>query len=123
MSSQILVDYRKGGGKTDAPQIIVDHLAKLGVKAEKADLQFGDFAFEGNGPDGTISIGVERKTLHDLLNCIDDARYAGHQRVGMKQMYTISYLLVEGHWRAHDPSGILMEGFNAGTTWGLLQIP
>lgn len=116
----IAVDYRKGGEKGDknTPQQLVDLIKRIGVHAELSDLQFGDFAFEGRGPLGTISVGIERKTLHDMLNCIDDARLAGHQLVGMKQMYTVRVVLLEGHWKPHDGEGFLMEGFNGGTSWG-----
>jgi ERCC4-type nuclease len=85
---------------------------------EKSHLEFGDFAFEGRGPLGTVMVGIERKTLHDMLSCIEDARYAGHQRPGMKSMYDVSVLVVEGLARPHDPDGFLMEGFNGGVTWG-----
>lgn len=114
----ILVDYKKGGGDINVPQLLVDQIKKLGVPAEITDLQYGDIAFEGNGPLGSIAIGIERKTLHDMLNCIDDSRLAGHQLIGMRQLYTPTVLLLEGHWKAHDPQGILMEGFNGGVSWG-----
>lgn len=120
----ILVDYKKGGGKDkdrNIPQEFVRHIKSLRVDAEIADLEFGDFAFEGNGPLGTITVGIERKTLHDMLACIDDARYTGHQRIGMKNTYTISGLILEGHWKPHDPQGLLMEGFNGGMSWGYCQ--
>ena len=116
----ILVDHRRGGEEKDknTPKEFVDRINRLGVKAELTDLEYGDFAFEGNGPEGTIAIGIERKTLHDMLNCIDDARFAGHQKIGMKQMYQVNVLALEGHWKPHDPFGILMEGFNGGVSWG-----
>lgn len=94
---------------------------QLGVKAEKSVMPAGDFCFEGNGPDGTITVGVERKTLHDMLDCIESARYT-QQRRKMKAAYDISVLMVEGHWRPHE-AGWLMEGFNNGTTWGYCKKP
>lgn len=96
-------------------------IRRLGVHADLHGLQFGDFAFEGNGPDGKISIGVERKTLHDMLHCIDDSRLAGHQLVGMGPMYTFRFLIVEGNFKPHDPNGDLMEGFRGGTSWGVCR--
>lgn len=109
----ILVDQRIGSVE------LLPEIRRCGVKlVEKADLQFGDAAFEGRGPDGTISVGIERKTLHDMLNCIDDSRYGGMQRIGMKHMYNVSVLAIEGHWKPHDGQGLLMEGYHAGTTWG-----
>lgn len=108
----ILVD-RAVGSKELRPLIV-----GMGVMCDEASLGYGDAAMEGHGPDGTISIGVERKTLHDMLNCIDDARYASHQRVGMAKMYSKSFLIIEGHWRPHDSEGFLMEGWAGGTSWG-----
>src|ERR1017187_1543587 len=84
----------------------------LGVHCEKLHLEYGDACFDGNGPNGPITIGIERKALHDLLQCIDDGRYAGHQRPGMARLYNKSILVVEGQWKPHDTSGILMEAHN-----------
>lgn len=106
----ILVDSRIGSVELCAP------LTSLGLTVEKTALEFGDVAFEGQGPDGSILVGVERKRLHDMLSCIDDARYTGHQRIGMADLYRVSVLIVEGVWRPHDPQMTLMEGFN-GSGW------
>ena len=92
-------------------------IAGPAVSIEKAKLPAADFCFEGNGPQGPVSVGIERKTLHDMLNCIEDARYAD-QRRRMTQLYNINVLMVEGHWRPHEPNGFLMEGFNNGMGWG-----
>lgn len=114
----IFIDL-KGDKPDKAPgRDLVRHLKSLGVAAEASDLPFGDAAFEGKGPDGPIAVGIERKSLHDMLNCIDDARYTGHQRIGMKQLYTVSVLLIEGHWKPHEPQGLMMEGFSGGISWG-----
>lgn len=107
----ILIDSRIGSIE------LLPIIKRLNVKADKADLQFGDAAFEGRGPLGSLAVGIERKTLHDMLNCIDDGRY-NMQRIGMKQLYTVSILMLEGHWKPHDPLGILMEGFSGGISWG-----
>lgn len=109
----IYVDYREKPGKRDKTEL-VDLLRRIGVRAEKTDLSYGDFAFEGFGG---VAIGVERKRLHDMIGCIEDSRYSAHQRLGMKKLYTESWLLIEGAWRPHDPKGLLMEGNNAGQWW------
>lgn len=92
--------------------------APLSLKAELVKLEFADFCFEGNGPNGLIAVGVERKRIGDMLRCIDDGRYNGHQRVGMAQMYQANFLVVEGSWRPHDQTGMLMEQYNGGG-WGV----
>lgn len=112
----MIVDYKGGPEGKRIPEEFVSLIKARGVPAQLGDLEYGDFAFEGNGPQGSAMIGIERKTLHDMLNCIDDNRY-NEQRVGMRQMYQVSVLALEGHWRPHDPSGVLMEGFNGGVSW------
>jgi len=120
----ILVDYRSGAEKQrDLTTVdkLISHIRRIGISCDKGALEFADAAFEGNGPHGKIMIGIERKTLHDMLNCIDDSRYSAHQKVGMGQMYQVSILMLEGCWRPHDPEGWLMEGFNGGTSWGFCK--
>lgn len=107
----ILLDSRVGSIELKAP------LLRLGLPVEVTSLEFGDACFEGNGPQGSLAVGIERKTLGDMLHCIEDKRFAGHQLPGMRGLYDLSILLVEGHWRPYDPDGFLMESHN-GVTWG-----
>lgn len=72
-------------------------------------LDYADFAFTGNGPDGGVEIGIERKGLMDLLQSMVSGRLVGHQLIGMKQNYDWSYLLVEGMWRPDKQTGVLMR--------------
>lgn len=120
----ILVDSRSGA-ESNKDETTVDrmihYVRKIGVNCEKGTLEFADAAFEGNGPDGRIMIGIERKSLHDMLNCIDDSRYSAHQKVGMMPMYKVSILMLEGVWKPHDPDGWLMEGFNGGSSFGMCR--
>lgn len=110
----ILVDSRVGSRE------LLPFIDRIGPQCELATLEFGDACFEGNGPDGRIGIGVERKTLPDLLNCIDDARYSAHQRPGMMQMYQKSILMVEGVWKPDTNTGYLMECIRT-LTWQPLR--
>jgi ERCC4-type nuclease len=86
----IVVDYRTGSKE------LVPHLEKLGLECHVDTLEFGDFAFEGFGPSGPINVGIERKTIGDLVSCIVGGRYAGTQLPGMLATYQESYLIVEG---------------------------
>lgn len=88
----ILIDDRTGSKELIVP------LNKLGIPTCTLRLEYGDACFEGNGPEGVVSIGVERKALSDMLNCIDDARYSATQLPGMKALYNLSFLCVEGRW-------------------------
>ncbi len=108
----ISVDYRRGSIE------LIRAIAALGVPVTKDDLPYGDFAFEGWGPNGKMLIGIERKTLHDMLNSIDTSRYSGHQKVGMHQMYGQSFLIVEGRWCPGRPpnfANFLLEKY--GEKW------
>lgn len=93
-------------------------IKRIGEEAQLANLPYGDFVFEGNGPKGVMTIGIERKTLHDMLHCIDDARFAGFQAHGMRTMCQVRILIVEGHFKPHDNEGYLMEGFKGGSVYG-----
>lgn len=106
----ILVDRAQGSKE------LKSLIRAYGVMCDDTSLgELGDVCFEGHGPRGTIGIGIERKRLHDMLHCIDDARY-NRQRVDMAQLYGKCFLMLEGHWKAHE-DGTLMEGFNGGTKW------
>lgn len=58
-------------------------------------LSAGDVAIRGNGPTGPVMIGVERKKLPDLIACMHDGRFTGHQAIGMINSYYRNYLVVE----------------------------
>lgn len=100
----ILVDSARGSNELK-PLII-----RCGISCDITSLdELGDACFEGNGPRGTIAVGVERKRLHDMLHCIDDARY-NRQRIDMSHLYGKSFLMLEGYWKSHE-NGTLMEGY------------
>ncbi len=78
------------------------------VRSVVTTLQYGDIAFLGNGPNGACrSIGIERKTINDLVSSMTSARLSGHQLIGMLQAYDYVYLLIEGIWRANPSDGLL----------------
>lgn len=109
----ILLDNRSGDNRRrDTSKELQVYIQRIGVKAELDRLEFGDAAFEGNGPEGRVMIGVERKTISDMINCIEDARYSAHQLPGMAKMYAKSILMVEGIWKPDIGTGYLMELVN-----------
>ena len=63
--------------------------------------------------------------MHDMLSCVEDARYTAHQLVGMNKLYSKSFLVLEGMWERGTPGsaldGLLIQGFNHGSSWGPLQ--
>lgn len=75
-------------------------LRARGLPAEVAVLPFGDISFLGAGPQGRpVTVGIEVKTVGDLLRCIADGRFAGGQLTGMQACYEQPWLLVEGPYR------------------------
>jgi len=80
----------------------------VNVPCELTHLEYGDACFMGNGPeDVPYSIGVERKTITDLLNSMTTGRLVGHQLEGMLNAYNVIYILVEGTWRVGPSSGLV----------------
>lgn len=96
--------------------LLIDPRAGSNKLAEKFDegeyqmqmLEFGDVCFDGNGPEGRIKIGVEYKKVADIVQCIQDGRFAGYQMRGMIDMYDISMLLIEGNYQPDWQSGRVM---------------
>lgn len=101
----ILIDERVGSGEI-APFISSPSLV--------CRLEYADFAFSGQGPNGPTNIGVERKGIMDLLQSMVSGRLSGHQLIGLKDNYDFVYLLVEGVWRPDRNSGVLMRTNGAG---------
>lgn len=94
---EIMIDPRTGSGD------LYPLLAGAGLPCKRTQLHFGDVAFLGNGPDDCpVSVGVEVKTLNDVLNSIVSGRFSGHQLIGLSKCYQSCWLLVEGVWKA-DP--------------------
>jgi ERCC4-type nuclease len=72
------------------------------------ELEYADVALLGNGPDDRpVQVGVEIKSIADVLACIRDGRFTGHQLPGLLRDYDYIWLVVEGEWRACPASGIL----------------
>jgi len=65
-----------------------------------------DVAFSGQGPEGKLMIGIEFKSLSDLLSSIEDGRLPATQLRAMKEEYQICYLLFYGEYRC-GPDGYL----------------
>ena len=79
---------------------------------EPVALPFGDFCFPGNGPDNEpVMVGIERKTIRDLVTSIRSKRLAGHQLGGMLDAYPhAAYLLVEGIWQPGRGGEVVIRG-------------
>lgn len=96
----ILVDDRIGSVEL-APLLSVPNIT--------CRMEFADFAWSGNGPDGPVDVGIERKGIMDLLQSMTTGRLSGHQMIGLTNRYDWVYLLVEGIWRPDRHSGMLQR--------------
>ena len=92
-------------------------------------LDYGDIAFEGNGPDGKVQIGIERKKWGDLIGSFRSGRLVGRigkykgnvnddsldnfsnksQIIGMLDCYHKVYLFCEGIIRENSKTGQINE--------------
>lgn len=88
-----------------------------------SDLEYGDFFFCGNGPlgDGTLDVGIERKTISDMLSSNREERFSGHQLQGLLEVYHVPVLVVEGVYRADPVTGILQVP-SGGGKWRDLRL-
>jgi ERCC4-type nuclease len=96
----LIVDPRAGS------KDLIPHLRALGVKCVEERMEYGDVAFVGNGPDGPMPIGLEHKSVADVLDCILSGRFAARQLPGLLDSYAQVWLVVEGAFRP-GPAGEL----------------
>lgn len=109
-----MIEIDRRAGSVELATIIKAYGSRTATKTQVVELEFGDFAFAGNGPHGTCKIGVERKTLKDLLNSMRTGRLAGHQLPGMLRAYDYCYLVVEGIYRGNPETGLLEHAVRGG---------
>lgn len=110
----ILVDDREGSADLAA------RLRSAGIDVEIQRMEYGDCCWMGNGPDGPVLVGVERKTAQDLLASMRTGRLCGHQLPGMSEQYFAIYLLVEGMLREEPETGVLQ--YYSGGRWQDLRV-
>lgn len=97
----ILVDSRTGSKE------LLNPLRHMGAQAQLETLDAADFAFSGNGPDGPVVIGVERKTVGDLIESMRGRRLSGHQVRLLSSCYDLQFLIVEGQFRPNPETHVL----------------
>jgi ERCC4-type nuclease len=98
----VIVDDRGGSAGLAGAKKRLNALRNRDVDADLGHLDFGDYAFAGNGPNGTaIMVGIELKTTRDLISSLRSNRLMGHQIPGMIEMYKEGrlWLITEGIWR------------------------
>lgn len=77
-------------------------------------LEYADASFIGQLGSETVSIGVERKAMSDLLSSMQTGRLAGVQLRGLLACYDVTYLVLEGIYRPGQDGLIMVP---RGRTW------
>lgn len=96
------VDYRIGSRQ------LLPLLRRAGVRAVTShQMRFGDFMFEGYGPMGETTIGIERKTIHEVIGGLTSPEFKRQIR-GMLTTYKIAWLIIEGYYKQDPTSGALV---------------
>jgi len=89
------------------------------VEVRLVTLEYGDLAFEGNGPTGRCAVCIERKAIGDLIDSMQSRRLSGHQLPGMADAYDYAYLIVEGFWRPGMEGALeIGQGSLGEASWG-----
>lgn len=96
----IYVDYRDGSRE------LIPGIKALGVPVMEDNLDSGDFSFVGNGPNGDVVVGIERKTWGDLIASRDSGRLVERQIPLMCEQYDDRYFIIEGDYKV-DSEGML----------------
>ncbi len=110
----VLVDRRVGSKDLLPP------LRHMGIETELVELEFADVAFSGLGNKGAaVDIGIELKTLNDLVSSLRSGRLAGHQLPGLRAKYDHAWLCIEGFWRT-DEYGRVVTYQGKGRGWRIL---
>jgi hypothetical protein len=126
----LLIDDRAGS------KDLKPYLDRLRVPNQLTQLEFGDVALLGRGPeDNWVRVGVEYKSLSDVLKCITTGRFAGHQLPGMFRRsilsdgtalreYDVTWLLIYGVWRVDPNSGVIQTPHKVGgkTEWRQISL-
>lgn len=98
--SPILIDNRAGSSD------LISY-PPLNVHGELCRLSAGDISITGNGPRGPVRIGVEVKSITDLISSFSNGRLQDTQIPGMQKEYDVLWLLYYGVYRPSPVDGSL----------------
>lgn len=113
MSKAILLDNRVGS------KDLFPALKKYGAKMVR--LESADIMFTGNGPEGPVGIGIERKRITDLVGSMESGRLVDHQIPLLLEHYERPYILIEGLWRTNPKTGHFEYRRSATDAWRPLR--
>lgn len=108
----LLVDRREDddGGPTRRPRYRSRELAQRLIPAslvQTVELPFADVAHAGHGPDGSVMVGYEIKTVNDALGRLSDGSFVTHQLPGLAKDYDVYWFVIEDQYRGNPESGRL----------------
>ncbi len=96
----LMVDDRAGSCEL----LKIEPVKSLG---ERCRLDAGDVAFVGNGPgDEPVLVGVEVKTIYDLISSISTGRLQATQVPRLMATYEVPWLLYYGSYRCGPGGGL-----------------
>jgi ERCC4-type nuclease len=101
----LLVDDRAGSREL----VRYEPVKSLG---ELTRLDSADVALAGNGPDGAVLIGVEVKSVWDLVSSANTGRLQATQVPAMLEEYDVSWLLTHGGYRAANDGRLMIYSGN-----------
>lgn len=118
----IHIDPRSGSG--ELLPLFLSHRTR--PEARLSHLPAADFCFTISGPSGPTLLGIERKTISDLIQSVRTHRLSGADGQIPKLLDHYSphvYLLVEGFYRVNKDTGYLQWPRNVGgqRTWVDIQ--
>lgn len=104
----IIVDDRKGSKE------FCRLLTRAGATAVVKRLPFADFKVIGHGPHGSVRVGIERKTISEIVSAFGDNRFIGHQLPGLlgtrtdgTRRYDYVFIVLEGDQYLEARTGLL----------------
>jgi ERCC4-type nuclease len=101
-AAPVYIDDRAGSRE------LIKH-APLNTVGELCRLDSGDAMITGNGPGGAVVVvGVEVKSVWDLINSLNTGRLAGTQLPALLDAYEQPWLLVYGAYRAAKDGQLLL---------------
>lgn len=101
----IVIDDRSGSCQlVTRPPLNDPEVATLGR------LDSADASFIGNGPSGEVTVGVEVKSVSDLISSTANNRLGATQIPAMLENYDHSWLLVYGRYRCSKDGELMVEG-------------
>lgn len=110
--SPILVDDREGSKR------LVTYACLRDI-TELTRLDSADVCMVGNGPVDPVLIGVEVKSIHDLISSMNTGRLQGTQLPTMVEYYQVRWLLVYGMWRPDRRGQLEIQRGNA---WKMMRL-